>query len=68
MLSPNVLRPTTDRNIDASYPQIFSDVTWLPSVDISARVYLGESSIRHNKAGFTKLEFPTVDDVNPALP
>ena len=38
------------RNIDAAFPQIFSNVTWLPSVDVSARVFLGKSTIRHNKA------------------
>jgi len=46
---PSVAFTYNPTNIDASYPQIFSDVTWLPSVDIDARVYLGESSIRHNK-------------------
>ncbi|CAE7228301.1 Pkhd1l1 [Symbiodinium sp. CCMP2592] len=46
---PSVAFTYNPTNIDASYPQFFSDVTWLPSVDIDARVYLGESSIRHNK-------------------
>ncbi|CAE7197210.1 unnamed protein product [Symbiodinium natans] len=40
---PSVSFTYNPTNIDNSYPQLFSEVNWLPSVEASARMFLGES-------------------------
>lgn len=45
---PSVAFTYNPTNIDIAYPQFFTGVKWLPSVEAGARVYLGESGITHN--------------------
>lgn len=45
---PSVAFTYNPTNIDVAYPQFFSGVVWLPSVEANAKVFLGESTITHN--------------------
>eukprot|EP00930_Biecheleria_cincta_P023408 TRINITY_DN1691_c0_g3_i1.p1 TRINITY_DN1691_c0_g3~~TRINITY_DN1691_c0_g3_i1.p1 ORF type:complete len:2461 (+),score=365.35 TRINITY_DN1691_c0_g3_i1:773-7384(+) len=49
--------------IDTSFPQIFSGVKWLPSAEESAKVFLGISTITHNRVTMS----PDYDGTNMAV-
>ena len=53
---PSVAFTYNPTNIDIAYPQFFSGVVWLPSVEANAKVFLGESQITHNSVRILHLE------------
>ncbi|CAJ1365278.1 unnamed protein product [Effrenium voratum] len=40
-------------NIDTAYPQLFTSVKWLPSVEAAAKVFLGESRATGNRVSMS---------------
>jgi len=50
---PSISFTYNPTNVDTAFPQLFSEVNWLPSVEATARMWIGESSITHNKVRLT---------------